>query len=263
MNYPMKFRFSRYLFPLVLSLLMIGPGLYQGFAQQLPPPPNPPRLVNDFVHLLSQDQAMQLEQKLVAFNDSTSNQIAIVIMQDSSGYPASELAVELMQSWGIGQKGKDNGVLIFINLAEREMFIATGYGVEEYITDGRAGSVIDEDLRPQFKAQKYYEGLDIATTHLMQMLQGTFKAEPKKTQPGTPGMILAVLIIIVVVIVLSKLKGGGGSGGGYYRTFGGPGMGGFGRGFGGGGFGGGGFGGGGFGGFGGGGGGGGGAGGRW
>jgi len=230
---------------------------YLAHAQTFPSRPVPPRLVNDYVQLLTPNQREALEQKLLAFNDSTSTQIAIVIMQETGGYPASQYAPELMQNWGIGQKGKDNGVLIFINISEREMYVATGYGVEEFITDARAGDVIADDLRPHFRKEQYYEGLDAASTHLMQMLSGTFKAEKKSSRPGTGGLLLVVILIVVVVILSSRFKGGGG---GFHRTFGGP-PGGWGR-FPGGGMGGG-FGGGGFGGFGGGGAGGGGAGGRW
>ncbi len=250
-----QFRFFIWAWLLVLPLWLP--------SQNFPPKPSPARLVNDFAGLLSQDQVQQLESKLVAFDDSTSTQIAVVIMQETGGYPASQFAPELLHKWGIGQKGKDNGILIFVNLSEREMFIATGYGIEEFVTDARAGDVIEQDLRPYFRNEKYYEGLDAATTHLMEMVKGTFKAEKRSKKPGKGLSLIFLVLIIIAVIILSKLKGGGG---GFYRTFGGPGGGGyfpghFGRG--GGGFGGFGGSGGGFGGFGGGGGGGGGAGGRW
>ena len=141
-----------------------------------------------------------------------------------------------------------------------EAFINTGYGMEEFVPDIMAGRIVKEDLLPYFKKELYYEGLDKASTDLMQMLKGTFKGFKKKNpKQKIPPMAILVLIIIAVILI-SKSKGGGG-GGHYMRTFGGAGLGGFGGGFGSGS--GGGFGGGGFGGFGGGSTGGGGAGGSW
>lgn len=239
-----KFAFLVWLAPVVL------------LAQNFPSRPSPPRLVNDFVNLLSPAEAQALESKLVAFDDSTSTQIAIVIMKSSGGDAASSYATELAHHWGIGQKGKDNGILIYVALDDREVFIATGYGVEEYINDARAGDVVEYDIKPYFREGHYYEGLNLATDHLIGYLTGTFKRETRKDS-GENFPIFFIILIIVLIILLSGSKGSGG-GGRYRRTFGGPPViwgGGGGRGFSGGGGGFGGFGGGGFGG--------GGAGGRW
>ncbi|MFM2286414.1 MAG: hypothetical protein RLZZ543_1911 [Bacteroidota bacterium] len=238
-----------------------------GIGRELPSRPNPPKLVTDFANILSEEQRNRLEKKLVAFDDSTSNQIAIVIMKGLDGEPASSYAPDLFNFWKIGDEKRDNGILILVSMDNpREVFINTGYGVEEYVPDISAGRIVDEDLLPQFKQSNYFEGLDKATDDLMQMLKGTFKGFPKKekSRGGIPPF--AILIIIIIAVILISRSKGGGSGGRYIRTFGGPGFGGGFGGFGGGGFGGGssgGFGGGGFGGFGGGSSGGGGAGGSW
>src|SRR6187401_700848 len=88
------------LFPLVL------------FAQEFPPAPNPPRLVNDFAGALSQNESASLEQKLVEFNNSSSTQIAVVIMHSIGEYEIADYTYQLGRKWGIGQKGKNNGALI-------------------------------------------------------------------------------------------------------------------------------------------------------
>lgn len=239
---------------------------FNGISRELPKRPEPSKLVNDFAGILSAQETALLETKLVAFDDSTSSQITIVILKNLDGEPASSYAPELFNLWKIGQEGKNNGILILVSMDNpREAFINTGYGVEEFVPDILAGRIVKEDLLPYFKKKQYYEGLDKASTDIMQLLKGTFKGFKKKSRGQKIPPMAILVVIILAVILISKSKGGGG--GNYTRTLGGAGLGGFG-GFGGGfgsGYGGGGFGGGGggFGGFGGGGSGGGGAGGSW
>lgn len=232
-----------------------------GYSAEIPKKQSPPKLVNDFADILSKEEEAALESKLVAFDDSTSNQIAIVTMKSLDGEPASAFAPRLFIDWGIGHKGRDNGILILVSMSEpREVFINTGYGVESFVTDASAGRIINDHMLPEFKNNNYFKGLDIGTNDLIQMLNGSFKGFANKKSSGKGfSPFLAVIIIIIIVILASRSKGGG-SGGRYYRTFGGhiPGSFGGSRSWGGGGFGGGGFGG-----FGGGSTGGGGAGGRW
>lgn len=251
---------TRFYFRSILFILLCGIS-FSSISRDLPKRPEPAVLVNDFAGVLSTQEKALLEKKLVAFDDSTSSQLCIVILKTLDGEPTSSYAPELFNFWKIGQEGRNNGILILISMDNpREAFINTGYGMEEFVPDIMAGRIVREDLLPYFKKEEYYEGLDKASTDLMQMLKGTFKGFKKKSRgQKIPPMAILVLIVIAVILI-SKSKGGGG--GHYMRTFGGAGLGGF----GGGGFGsssGGGFGGGGFGGFGGGGSGGGGAGGSW
>jgi len=248
---------------LIVSLLWS----FLTFAQY-PERPNPPKLVNDFSDILSAEEEQLLENKLVAFDDSTSIQIAIILIPNSGGEPIGDFATELGHRWQIGAKGRDNGIIIIATTNntdgnKRELFVATGYGVEQYINDAKAGDIVQFDLIPNFKNKNYYEGLNKASSHIMEMLKGTFKgfAKTKRNRGGGIPSWVIVIIIIGVVLLASRFKGGGN--GGYRRTFGGPFIGGGFGGFGGGGFGGGSSGGGGFGGFGGGNFGGGGAGGSW
>lgn len=252
-------------FRLLLLFLIGSVSLLNG--QTFPEPSSPAKIVNDFADILNPEQENRLEQKLVAFDDSTSTQIAIVTMKDLDGEPASSYAPALAEKWGIGQKDRNNGLLILVSMDNpREVFIATGYGLEEFVPDATAKRIVDDHILPNFKQSAYFEGLDIATTDLEQLLRGTFKGfgnkKSKRGGPGVPPWIIVVFIILMVIFVSSK--GGRGGRGRGIRTYGGPGWGGFPiGGFGGGGFGGGSSGGGGFGGFGGGSFGGGGAGGSW
>ena len=244
----------------LLLVLIFGTGL----NAQLPSPSNPPRLVNDYTGTLSASQINTLEHKLVAYNDSTSTQILVLLVDDLQGYSIEQYATEIGHSWGVGQKDKGNGVVILVKPkkgSERgEVNISTGYGMEQYVTDATGKKIIEKEMIPAFKEGDYYTGIDNAVNVIMDLCSGKFTQDEYNDGEGLPGW-LTLLFIIAIIIVFIKFSNGSGqnySGGGS-RTIWIPMGGGFGGGFGGGG----GFSGGGFGGFGGGGFGGGGASGSW
>ncbi|MRR24232.1 TPM domain-containing protein, partial [bacterium] len=118
---------------LIMALLLVTAiSAVQG--QTLLPRPNPPRLVNDYAGILSPEEAQALENKLVAFDDSTSNQIAVVIVDDLQGYDRSDFAYRVARDWGIGQGDFNNGLLVLVKpktaSSSGQVFIATGYGLE-------------------------------------------------------------------------------------------------------------------------------------
>lgn len=250
-------------------------GFQSVFAQKIESRPQPPMAVNDYGNFLEPFQRQALEQKLRSYNDSTSSAIVIITVPDLQGYDIAEVALKYMRDWGIGVKGKNNGVLLLVSKAERKARIETGYGMEGVLPDILAKQIIDQRMIPFFKSNDYYAGFDNAVDAIIAAAAGEYKADPKgKDKPSGGSIILLVVIFIIIIFVFSG-KGGGGGGGSYMsrkgsRSFmdGVPwfllgsmlGSGGRGGGFGGGG---GGFGGGGFGGFGGGSGGGGGASGGW
>jgi uncharacterized protein len=244
----------------------------------IPARPNPPRLVNDYANLLPDFQEAALERKLVAYDDSTSNQIAVVIVEDLKGYDANTFATAIGQQWGVGgQANFNNGIVILVSTGggtgNRDAYIAVGRGLEGAVPDITAGHITDDFLVPNLAQGNYFRAFDDATTAIMKAAAGEYSAPAGYRKKGSGkggGISKLVLGFIALWFILGMFGGGGGRGGGFmsrrgYRGFGGPfifpgGLGG-GGGFGGGGFGGGG--GGGFGGFGGGGFGGGGAGGKW
>jgi uncharacterized protein len=270
----------------ILFILLVVPILLvqgQGAsAQKIPAKPDPPRLVNDFAHVMTADQVATLESKLVAYDDSTSIQIAVVTVPTTGDYAVEDYALKILRDWGVGNKKTNNGVVILAAIQDRKVFIATGSGMEGSIPDITAKEIVDNEILPNFKGaagqdntatDNYYRGFDLAADALIKAAAGEYKAPEGYAQRGSHssgrgGNIIGLFVIIfIIIIVISRGRGGGGGGG----LFGGSGIlpfmlgsmlgGGF-RGGGGGGFGGGG-GGGGFGGFGGGSGGGGGAGGSW
>ncbi len=249
------------------------------FAQNIPPRPNPPKLVNDLANVLSPDQEAALERKLVAYDDSTSNQIVVLTIRTLDNYPIEEYALQVLRTWGVGNKETNNGIVIVAAIDDRLIRIETGYGLEGAIPDITANQIIQSDIVPNFRSEDYYQGFEQATESIIRAAAGEYSAPAGYRKRGKDGgsaggLIFAIFIIIIIMSIANR--GGGGKGGGGFMSRRGyrgglgpliffPGAGGFGGGRSGGGFGGGGFGGGGggFGGFGGGFGGGGGASGSW
>ena len=259
----------------IIVLLLVLAASLPLSAQRVLPKPSPARLVNDAAKLLTPDQTASLEAKLVAYDDSTSNQIAVVTVPTLNGLEPVDYATELGREWGVGGKEFNNGIIILISTGQgegerRRVFIATGYGLEGAIPDITAKQIIESEMVPNLQAGNYYRALDEATSALIRAAAGEYKAPEGYANRGKEKGIPLGLIIFIVILVIVFMSQGGRGGGGMmsrrgYRRWGNvppvifPGSGGFG---GGGGWSGGG-GGGGFGGFGGGGFGGGGAGGDW
>ncbi len=248
-------------------------------AQNIPAAPNPPRLVNDFAHVMTADQVQELEEKLVAYDDSTSIQIAIVTVPTTGDYAIEDYALKILRDWKVGNKKTNNGMVVLAAIQDHKVFIATGYGMEGSVPDITAKQIVEDEIIPNFKQQNYYHGFDLAADAIIKASRGEYVApsgyDQRKGHGSGGGNILGIVIFFIVIFFLISRGGGGrgGQGGMFNRSgvlpflignmLGGMGRGGgdWGGGGGGGGFGGGG--GGGFGGFGGGSGGGGGAGGSW
>lgn len=185
-------------------------------AQQLPPRPTPPRLVNDLGHVLSPQQSQILESRLVALDDSTSNQIAIVTIPSLDGYDVSDYANKLFRAWAIGTKKNNNGILILVAVAERRVRIEVGYGLEGAIPDITAKNIIDNDLTPNFREGNYYRGFDEAITSLGQAAAGEYKEQRVRSdnKDGEGSIITFFIILMIVIFILGSRGGGGGRGGG-------------------------------------------------
>jgi uncharacterized protein len=180
------------------------------FAQNIIAKPNPATLVTDVAGVLTPEQKQALEKKLVAIDDSSSNQIAVVIIPTLDGYPKEEYATKLFRDWGIGNKKTNNGVLLLVAINDRQIRIEVGYGLEGAIPDVTALSIIDNDIKPAFKAGNYYEGINRATDNIAKAAVGEYKvAKAKKSKSKGSGGFLIILIIIF--LILRSGRGGGGS----------------------------------------------------
>ena len=182
-----------------------------GFAQDFPEKPG--ALVNDYANVLSTEQKQALESKLVTFSDSSSTQIAIAILKSVGDYDINEYAVELGRKWGVGQSGKNNGIMIVVAVGDRKISIQTGYGLEGALPDIYAKRIIDNDIKPNFKAGNYYAGLDEGTTSIIKYTKGEYKNDNPKasSKKGGSGSIVIIIIIVIVIIIIMRKGGGGGS----------------------------------------------------
>ncbi len=124
-----------------------------------PAPPNPPRLVNDFAHVMTADQVAELESKLVAYDDSTSIQIAVVTVPTTGDYAIEDYALKILRDWKVGNKKTNNGMVILAAIQDHKVYIATGYGMEGSLPDITAKEIVEDEIVPNFKAAKLLSGI--------------------------------------------------------------------------------------------------------
>jgi len=264
----MKVENSARYFLWILIIFLVFTGVLQ--AQDIPEAPDPPRLVNDFAGILEEGQVEFLERKLVAFNDTTSNQIVVVTVKTLNDYPPAMFATELGQKWKVGQGEFDNGVVMLIKPKygnERgQAYIAVGYGLEPVIPDALAKRIVEREMIPSFAQGDIFGGIQAGTDVLMSLAVGEINEKIYTEQASEPVPIFSIVFFLFIIgiiiwsnvararsygvskgisfwqaLLLTSMMSGGRSSGGSWGNFtgGGSGGGGFG-GFGGGGFGGGG-----------------------
>jgi uncharacterized protein len=196
----------------------------------IPPKPIPPRLVNDFANILTPEQEHALEQKLVAYDDSTSTQIAVVTMETLQDYPIEDVALQILRRWGVGGEDNNNGAVILVAVKDRKIRIETGYGLEGAVPDITAKQIIDNDITPNFRNENYYRGLDEATSSIIKAAAGEYQApEGYGNRRGKGGGVSLgkIILAFIILMVIMGMFGGGNRGGGFmsrrgYRRFGGP-----------------------------------------
>jgi uncharacterized protein len=208
---------KKYLFLLTLSVLFCTASTFRVYSQNIPERPNPPRLVNDFTGMLKPEEVNMLERKLDAFDDTTSNQIAIVIVPTLGGYDKADYAQRLAEKWGVGQKGRNNGILILVkpktSNSGGEIQIATGYGAESPVPDITCSEIIDREILPAFRSGDYYGGFNNATNTLMSLIRKEFSASDygrraKKSTGRNMPFGLVVFIIFIIIAMVSRGSGG-------------------------------------------------------
>lgn len=187
-------------------------------------PSGQPKLVNDLTKsFLTQQQLDALEQKLYKYDDSTSNQIAIVIVENLDGYSPVEYATELGRKWGVGNKEFNNGIVVLISTGggqgNRKAAIAVGYGLEGAVTDLTTKAIIDNNLIPNFKEKNYYRGLDEATDNIIKAAEGRYQAPANYGSKKKKGIGISTIIIIIIILII--IFSGAGPGTGTYVSRGG------------------------------------------
>ena len=214
---------------LILTITFISANAQ--IEKELPVRPVPATLVVDYTNTLAPDQKAALEQKLVAFDDSTSTQIAVVLVETTGDRDIADYAVALGRAWGIGNKEFNNGILLLVAKNDRKIWIATGYGLEGALPDILAKRIIENEIKPNFKGSDFYRGLDEGTDAIISATKGEYDAPDNygRRKGGDKRSVPGIFIILIVVILLSIFRrrgGGGGAGGLLFFPMGGLGHGG-------------------------------------
>ena len=187
----------------------------------VPARPEPQRLVNDIAGIFSSVQTESLEHILVAFDDSTSNQIAVVTVPDLEGYEPSEMAVKIGLGWGVGSKDFNNGIVILVKPKTRSssgaVSIQVGYGLEGAIPDAYCKRIIEQEMIPHFREEDYFGGVTAAVDILMALASGEISSPRGDDGNDAAEALLAfafLLLIMIILIIVFRNKGKGGGNGG-------------------------------------------------
>jgi len=219
-------------------LFFISVGSNELFAQ--PEIPSLKQYANDFTNTIPSSNLQQINNELRKFDDVSSNQIILLIINTLDGYPLDMYANEVAEKNGIGTKENDNGILFLIVKNDRKMRIEVGYGLEGAVPDALASSIIRNEVAPYFKKDDYYSGVIAGLSAIVSASKGEYSRNRKSNRKNNEekGFPWGFLIFIIIFLIMGRKRGGlgtllllGALGGGGRSS----------GGFGGGGFGGGGF----------------------
>jgi len=198
---------KKYIFSFILFCYSVG------FSQ-----PEIPKLkmwATDLTNTLSQSELGELNSRLKTYQDTSSNQVLVLMIPSLEGYPIEMLAEETATKNKIGTEKFDNGILLLIAKNDRKLRIEVGYGLEGAVTDAISSSIIRNVITPRFKTDDYYLGISDGINAIIASVGGEYKAENADDDSGFPSFIF---IIIFIVIWLFVSKGGPFIPGGIYRT---------------------------------------------
>jgi uncharacterized protein len=186
-----------------------------GFAQaQIPEKPAEQKAIYEIgVDVLSDIESNQISNKLKKYADTTSTQIVVVFVKTSEGDDINFFTSKLGEKWGVGQKGKNNGIIILAAIDDRKVSIQNGYGTEYLMTDALSKRIIEQIIKPNFKTQNYYQGIDKATDAIIQIMAGEYKGETGKKEGSKFPFIVIILVFIVIMFFANKNKNNGKNGG--------------------------------------------------
>jgi uncharacterized protein len=194
---------------LVLTLLVLAT---LSTAGDYTPPPKPERYVTDNAGVLTASRADALNEKLAQFERDKSTQLLVYIERRiPPDTTLEELAVKAFESWGVGQKGKDNGAILFLFIDDRKMRIEVGYGLEGALTDARSSRIIDDTLRPALRAGDFDGAVESGAEAMMAAVRGEAYqgtgATVAESIPNTPtgpfmtflSWVFGILVILVMI----------------------------------------------------------------
>lgn len=173
-----------------------------GFGAIIPDYDRMQKHVTDTAGYLTKEQASILNQKMAQFETTSSTQVALVTVETLDGLEPVNYAQQLFKKWGIGQKDKNNGVLLLVAKKENKIRIHVGYGLEGVLPDITAKQIISKQIRPLFNDKKYYEAFDIGTGSIMKVCAGEYAGVAKSDELSTTAKTAIVIFVIIMLIIL-------------------------------------------------------------
>jgi uncharacterized protein len=166
-------------------------------------PPKPAAYFNDYAHVVPAATASSLDEKLRQFERETSNQIVVAVFPKlETESSVQDFTYRIAESWGVGQKDRRNGAVLFVFVAEHKMFIQVGYGLEGALPDATCKRIIAEQIAPAFKAGHYDAGLTAGVESMIKATRGEYRGSGKTAGDGRGGHLPAGAILILVAVVL-------------------------------------------------------------
>lgn len=198
----------------IVWLAAVGPAL----AQAGPTFPSLTGRVIDQGNLLTDARERELTARLEALERDTTDQVVVVTVSDLQGYEIEEYGYQLGRAWGIGQAGKNNGVLLIVAPRERKVRIEVGYGLEPVLTDALAALIIQNEILPSFREGYFERGIERGVEAIDQQLRldpaeaQARAAAAERPGSGAPIGVGVVIAVIFFLMLLAMIGGGGGRG---------------------------------------------------
>lgn len=174
------------------------------------------RLVNDYAKVLSADEVRSMETRLRSYYDTTSNCVIVVIINDLAGYEAADYAQRLGEKWGVGTGKYSNGLVILLSPEGHEVFIATGYGLEGVLPDVTCHRIAEKYMKPYFKEEEYYEGLEAGLDIILPVAAKEYSFEEYQKEQDAEEMallmkflgflVVSFLIFVFIALIASYRK---------------------------------------------------------
>ncbi|MFA5013426.1 MAG: TPM domain-containing protein [Candidatus Paceibacterota bacterium] len=167
--------------------------------------PSPQGYVSDFANILSQNERQGLENEIAIFENQTTIEIAVVTVPSLQGMSIEEFTLGLANTWGVGKKGKDNGVVLLVAPNERKVRIEVGRGLEGTLTNSAANGIIQNDILPSFRNNRMQDGIVSGAHSIMRQLSPKAATQNSGASPGTDSgndiNIISAIIIIGLIII--------------------------------------------------------------
>ena len=141
--------------------------------------------INDTAHIVPDDVAARLEEKLRKVEESTGAQVAVLTIDSLDGEPLEDYSMRVAETWKLGQKGKDNGVLFLVAKSDRKMRIEVGYGLEGALPDAITKRILDNVTRPRFRAGDFGGGVEATVDSIAGIISGDASAVPPEATSGS------------------------------------------------------------------------------